>query len=49
MDSFPVSGWLILLVPPILMITSVVLFYLRELKKERLEDQLLQRETGSRD
>lgn len=48
MESFPLSGWLILIVPPILMITSVVLFYLRELKKERLEDELLQQDTESR-
>ena len=40
MDSFPLSGWLIMLVPPILMITSVVLFYLRELRKEKLENEL---------
>lgn len=49
MESFPLSGWLILIVPPILMITAVVLFYLRELKKEKLEDELLHQDTESRD
>ena len=49
MDSFPLSGWLIMIVPPILMITSVVLFYLRELKKEKLENELLRQDTESRD
>lgn len=49
MDSFPLSGWLIMIVPPILMILSVALFYRREVKKERLEDELLQRDTESRD
>ncbi|GAA2028312.1 hypothetical protein GCM10009720_05170 [Yaniella flava] len=49
MDSFPLFGWLIMIVPPILMITAVVLFYVREVKKERLEDELLKQEIESRD
>lgn len=48
MDAFPLSGWLILIVPPVLMIASVVLFYLREIKKERLEDELLKQDFESR-
>jgi len=49
MDSFPLSGWLIMIVPPILMIVSVLLFYRSEVKKERLEDELLQQDAESRD
>ena len=48
MDSFPLFGWLIMIVPPILMIVSVVLFYVREVKKERLEDELLKQDAESR-
>ena len=32
MDAFPLSGWLILILPPILFIGSVVIWYIRELK-----------------
>lgn len=44
MDAFPLSGWLIMTVPPVLMILSVVIFYLREVRRERLEDDLLKRD-----
>lgn len=40
MGYFPLSGWLILLLPPILMIGGVVIFYFRELKRERQENEL---------
>lgn len=49
MEAFPLSGWLIMIVPPVLMITSVVLFYLKEVKKERLEDELLKQDFESRE
>lgn len=42
MDAFPLSGWLILILPPILMIGSVVIWYIRELKMEKLENELYQ-------
>lgn len=44
MESFPLAGWLIMIVPPILMILSVGLFYRREVARERLEDELLRRD-----
>lgn len=44
MFGFPLSGWLLLVVPPILMIASVVIFYYKEVKRERLEDELLKRD-----
>lgn len=44
MDGFPLSGWLIMTVPPVLMILSVVIFYMREVRRERLEDDLLKRD-----
>lgn len=31
-------------VPPVLMILSVVIFYMREVRRERLEDDLLKRD-----
>jgi len=40
MDAFPISGWLILILPPILFIGSVVIWYIRELKMEKLENEL---------
>lgn len=43
-DAFPLSGWLIMTVPPVLMILSVVIFYMREVRRERLEDDLLKRD-----
>jgi hypothetical protein len=44
MFGFPLSGWLILVVPPVLMIATVVIFYWRETKREQLEDELLKRD-----
>lgn len=44
MFGFPLSGWLLFVIPPILMITAVAIFYYRELKRERLEDELLKRD-----
>lgn len=41
MGGFPLAGWFILIVPPILMITSVIIWYFREVKREKLEDELL--------
>lgn len=43
-ESFPITGWLIMIVPPVLMILSVALFYRREVTRERLEDKLLRRD-----
>ncbi|SDK76514.1 hypothetical protein [Lacicoccus qingdaonensis] len=40
MDAFPISGWLILILPPILFIGSVVIWYIREVKMEKLENEL---------
>mgnify|MGYP001134480042 CR=1 FL=1 len=44
MDAFPISGWLILILPPILMIGSVVIWYVRELKMEKLENELFRKQ-----
>lgn len=43
MDAFPISGWLILILPPILMIGSVALWYAREVKMEKLENELFRK------
>ena len=44
MDAFPISGWLILILPPVLMIGSVVIWYVRELKMEKLENELFRKQ-----
>lgn len=44
MFGFPLSGWLLLVIPPILMILAVAIFYYREVKRERLEDELLKQD-----
>ncbi len=44
MDAFPISGWLILILPPILFIGSVVIWYIRELKMEKLENELFKKQ-----
>ncbi len=44
MDAFPLTGWLILIVPPILMILSVALWYVREVKMEKMEDELIKKQ-----
>jgi len=49
MGGFPLSAWLIMTVPPVLMILSVVIFYRKEVKREKLEDELLRRDIDSRD
>ena len=41
MGGFPLAGWLILIVPPALMITSVLIWYFKEVQREKLEDELL--------
>ena len=43
MDGFPLTGWLIMIVPPVLMILSVVLWYVREVKMEKLENELIRK------
>ena len=43
MDAFPLTGWLILIVPPVLMILSVALWYAREVKMEKMEDELIKK------
>lgn len=43
MDGFPLTGWLIMIVPPVLMIISVSLWYVREVKMERLENELVRK------
>lgn len=43
MGGFPLEGWIIMIVPPILMILSVVLWYFKEVKREKLEDELLKK------
>lgn len=48
MFGFPISGWLLMVLPPILMITSVAIFYYKEVKRERLEDELLKRDIEGR-
>jgi Na+-transporting NADH:ubiquinone oxidoreductase subunit NqrD len=47
MGGFPLSGWLIMIVPPALMILSVVIWYFREVKRERLEDELIEKKYKS--
>lgn len=43
MDAFPLAGWLILILPPILMIGSVAIWYAREVKMEKLENELFKK------
>ncbi|SFK67396.1 hypothetical protein [Salinicoccus halodurans] len=43
MGGFPLSGWLIIILPPVLMILSVVLWYIREVKMEKLENELVRK------
>ena len=43
MGGFPLEGWIIMIVPPILMILSVVIWYFKEVKREKLEDKLLKK------
>ncbi|WP_197073388.1 hypothetical protein [Salinicoccus sediminis] len=37
------ADWLIMIVPPVLMILSVVLWYVREVKMEKLENELIRK------
>lgn len=48
MDAFPLSGWLILIVPPVLMIGSVAIWYAREVKMEKLENELFRKMTENK-
>ena len=41
MGGFPLSGWFIMVVPPVLMILSVAIWYFREVKREKMEDELI--------
>ena len=41
MGGFPLSRWFIMVVPPVLMILSVVIWYFREVKREKMEDELI--------
>ncbi len=41
MGGFPLAGWIIMIVPPSLMIISVLIWYFKEVKREKLEDELL--------
>ncbi|HIW13158.1 MAG TPA: hypothetical protein H9891_08430 [Candidatus Salinicoccus stercoripullorum] len=43
MGGFPLTGWLIMIVPPVLMILSVALWYVREVKMEKLENELIRK------
>lgn len=43
MGGFPLTGWLIMIVPPVLMILSVVIWYVREVKMEKLENELIRK------
>lgn len=47
MDAFPISGWLILILPPILFIGSVALWYAREVKMEKLENELFKKKNDN--
>lgn len=49
MDAFPISGWLILILPPILMIGSVAIWYAREVKMEKLENELFRKKYDDRE
>ena len=40
MAAFPLSAWLIIVVPPVLMIGGLLVWYRSEAKKEKLEDEL---------
>lgn len=40
LGAFPLSWWLIMIVPPVLMIGVVSLWYAREVKIEKAEDKL---------